>query len=518
MNEQRSDGDSDTDGPRATDPDERDNHAGARGPGSPSRGTAHDDRREAAGAGAQGSEDGPGPDAQADGSGGTDAAAAAGGAPPDEPGRDIDSATEVANADPHEQDESGATEAEHSESAAGEGGAGGDAAGARAHGRGRALLVTAALIVALGAAAGAGYLGLRLERLERRVASIPDARAAALEPLAERNALERLERRVEQRLQEALEAKAEELAAARQEGLATLRERTATLEQGVREVRGLAARDQIGWRLAEIRYLLAIAQRRLLIARDTGSAIAALESADRAIAELGSVRLLPLRQRIVDDLAALRAIEPADVEGTALRLQNLLGRVDALPLQPAGADSRESAESGGGGWWARLGDQLDRFVRVRRRDAGPARGRPEPAGELPETDRLVLALERARQAALGRNPGAYERALEGAGEALEAGFARDADATRRFRAALDELRQRAVATDLPALDDTLALARRLSARLESEPRRTPTTGGEPTSDEPAKPSATGTSAAPQADEAGTADAGDGSQAAPRGGE
>ena len=338
---------------------------------------------------------------------------------------------------------------------------------------GRPLLVGLALLIALGAAAAAGYLGWRLQRLEQQVASVPDARAAAVEPLARRTELEALEQRVEARLQEAIRAKAEELAAARQEGLAALRERTDTLEQGVREIRELAARDQVGWRLAEIRYLLAVAQRRLLIARDTRSAIAALESADRAIADLGSVRLLPLRQRIVDDLAALRAVRPADVEGTALRLQNLLGRVDGLPV----ADGDGRADDGGtaagttgaDGWWGRVTARLDRFVKIRRREAGPAPGRPQPTGELPEADRLVLALEEARRAALAHDPRAYDEALERAGDALETGFATAAENTSRFRSALAELRQRRVVAELPSLESTLDLARRLSARLESEP-------------------------------------------------
>ncbi|MFW5969199.1 MAG: uroporphyrinogen-III C-methyltransferase [Halofilum sp. (in: g-proteobacteria)] len=331
-------------------------------------------------------------------------------------------------------------------------------------------VVALALLIALAAAGAAGYLGWRLYELERRVATIPEEREAALEPLAERSALESLDQKFEQRLQAAVDEKAESLISERDEALGEVRERVGTLESGVEDIRELAARDQIDWRLAEIRYLLAIAQRRVLIDSDVRSAIAALESADRAIGEFGDVRLLPLRQRIVDDLSALRSAETADIEGIALRVQNLLGRVPELPAagtQTTVEASEENEKNGTGSWWERVVARLDDFVTVRRREAGPEAGRPQPATELPEGDRLVLALERARSAALVRDPSAYERALTRASEMLDEGFAKDARATERFREGLDWLREQPVEVDLPDLEPTVDLAERLSARIES---------------------------------------------------
>jgi uroporphyrin-3 C-methyltransferase len=349
--------------------------------------------------------------------------------------------------------------------------------------RGAKWVIALALLLALAAAGAAGYLGWRLFELEQRVATIPEERDAALEPLAERSALEALEgqieRRFEQRLQSAVDAKADSLISARDEALGEVRERLATLETGVEDIRELAARDQINWRLAEIRYLLSIAQRRVLIDRDIRSAVAALEAADRAIAEFGDVRLLPLRQRIVDDLSALRSVETADIEGIALRLQNLLGRVPELPAAGSTETTVTVGEGNGtAGWWEALVTRLDRFVTVRRRDAGPEPGRPQPATELPEADSLVLALERARSAALARDPAAYERALARATEALDTGFAADVPTTERFRAGLAWLRERPIEIDLPDLAPTVDLAEKLSARIESSRDESPAQGDE----------------------------------------
>lgn len=335
-----------------------------------------------------------------------------------------------------------------------------------------------ALLIALAAAGAAGYLGWRLHELEQRVADIPAEREAALEPLAERSAVQALESRFEQRLQSAVDEKAEALVSARDEALGEVRERLATLETGVEDIRELAARDQINWRLAEIRYLLAIAQRRVAIDRDTRSAIAALEAADRAISEFGDVRLLPLRQRIIDDLSDLRSVESADLEGIALRLQNLLGRVPDLPAAGSVMTVTASETNGTGGWWDALVTRLDRFVTVRRREAGPEPGRPQPSKELPEADTLVLALERARSAALSRDPEAYQRALTRASNALDKGFATDAQATERFREGLAWLQERPVEVGLPDLAPTVDLAEKLSARIESSRDDVPGEGDE----------------------------------------
>ena len=357
-------------------------------------------------------------------------------------------------------------------------------AGAPPPRRGAKWIIALALLIALAAAGAAGYLSWRLYELEQRVATIPEQREAALEPLAERSALEaregQLERQFEQRLQSAVDTKADSLISARDEALSEIRKRLATLESGVADVRELAARDQINWRLAEIRYLLAIAQRRVLIDRDIRSAVAALESADRAIGEFGDVRLLPLRQRIVDDLSALRSVETTDIEGIALRLQNLLGRVPELPAAGTGTTTTVAAGEGNGtkGWWEALVTRLDRFVTVRRRAAGPEPGRPKPATELPEADSLVLALERARSAALARDPMAYERALARAAEALDEGFAADVPKTERFREGLAWLQERPVKVDLPELAPTVDLAEKLSARIESSRDESPAKGDE----------------------------------------
>ncbi|MDZ7828303.1 MAG: uroporphyrinogen-III C-methyltransferase [Halofilum sp. (in: g-proteobacteria)] len=325
-------------------------------------------------------------------------------------------------------------------------------------------------LIALGAAGAAGYLGWRLDQLEQRVARIPDQRAAALESYLRPDALQPLQARIE-----SLEARRKALSD-------RLGDRVEQLAQSIETVRAVAERHQIGWRLAEIRYLLAIAVRRLTIAYDLDGAEAALSAADDAVATLQDVRLIPLRKAIIADLGAVREVQPADIEGIALRLQSLLNQVDDLPRAPIDPAAAEGGDARPDGWLQQLRDKLAGFVVVQRRPGGPAPVVPKHGPGLGPGDALTLALEDARRAALARDEENYERALRRAAGTLADHFDAEAGSTIRFREGLADLRGRTVETRVPDLTDTLELARRLAAEVEQARREAEV---EPAADEAA---------------------------------
>lgn len=329
-----------------------------------------------------------------------------------------------------------------------------------ARGRGGRVLGVLALLVALAAAAAAGWLGWRLHQLGQQLAGVPDERRAALAPYARSSEVAQLEDRLATLSRE-------------QESVATeVRERVTRVEESFASLRELAGRDQVGWRMAEVRYLLAVATRRLALAGDVEAAIAALEGADDALASLSDARLLPLRERIVADLEALRAVEPADVEGVALRLRSLERSVAGLPLRRVAAETAATDDAAGadagGSWWQRIKRQLSRFVVVRReagRDGGPARAQTASAALAPG-EALRLALGDATRAALARDARRYREAMDEAMGVVRERFAADAPAAAGFVERLQALRERPVRTDMPDLGPTLGLAERLSARLQ----------------------------------------------------
>lgn len=94
-------------------------------------------------------------------------------------------------------------------------------------------------------------------------------------------------------------------------------------------------RAQRDWILAEVDYLLRLANRRLEIARDINSAIAALRAADERIHELGDLNLLPIRKQLAEDIATLKSLHQVDVNGTALALDQMINHLSTLPFKSA---------------------------------------------------------------------------------------------------------------------------------------------------------------------------------------
>lgn len=376
---------------------------------------------------------------------------------PEDSGDDATAAAETPPADEAEADADGGAADE----------ATGAAADTRPPRRGRlpGVLAVLALLVALAAAGAAGWLAWRLQALEQGLARVPEERAEALADLARASELADLEGRVA-----ALARTQEEQAAT----AAKVRERVERVQESFASLRELAGRDQVGWRMAEVRYLVTVAARRLALAGDVEAAIAALEGADDALASLGDARLLPLRERIVEDLDALRAVEPADVEGLALRLRSLERRAAGLP-EPAAApaDGDGDGDGAGGSWWQQVKRQLAQFVVVRREAQPAPPPASAPADALAPDEALRLALADATRAALARDAGRYRDAMDEAIGVVRERFAPDAPATTAFRERLEALRERPVRTELPDLGPTLDLAERLSTSLQraDEPAR-----------------------------------------------
>lgn len=92
-------------------------------------------------------------------------------------------------------------------------------------------------------------------------------------------------------------------------------------------------RQQKDWVLAEIDYLLRMANRRLQIARDINSAIAAMQAADQRLHDLADLSLIGIRQQLSKDIANLKALHQVDVNGTAMALDQMLVHLSELPFK-----------------------------------------------------------------------------------------------------------------------------------------------------------------------------------------
>ena len=95
----------------------------------------------------------------------------------------------------------------------------------------------------------------------------------------------------------------------------------------------ISNRSQKGWVLAEIDYLLRMANRRLQIGKDINTAIAAMDAADKRIHDLKDLSLFPVRKQLKKDIANLKALHQVDVNGTAMAIDQILEHLSSLPFK-----------------------------------------------------------------------------------------------------------------------------------------------------------------------------------------
>lgn len=222
------------------------------------------------------------------------------------------------------------------------------------------------------------------------------------------------------------------------------------------------------WLLAETDYLLRLAGQRLLLARDTGTAVAAIETADARLRETGDPALIPLRTMLASDISRLKAVPEPDITGLSARLSALTHAVDSLPLLSAYTDSHESKAPGAGESsrtkekdWKQLpaaiwGD-IKKLLIIRERH-GRVIPLLSPKQHFFLIQNLKLKLEQARLALLNTEPEIYRERLQSAIAWIHEFFKQDDPATQ---AMLVQLKQLVAKNIKPALPDISASYRAL---------------------------------------------------------
>lgn len=99
-----------------------------------------------------------------------------------------------------------------------------------------------------------------------------------------------------------------------------------------RRLRSLTSTTTDDWRLAEVEYLLRLANQRILISQDTATALSLLNAADQILLTLADPRFFDIRKAIAEDRAALVLVGQQDLDGVFLRLSALTKQLDKLPL------------------------------------------------------------------------------------------------------------------------------------------------------------------------------------------
>jgi len=181
------------------------------------------------------------------------------------------------------------------------------------------------------------------------------------------------------------------------------------------------------WALAEVEYLLNVANQRLLLANDVAGASEVLAMVDGRIEALSDYRLHPLRALLVDEQLALASVLKVDVNGMALKLQSALDKVDTLqvlmaaPQADNGDDETALSMDNWQGAFGQAWQEVKSLVVIRQQQDGAA------AVLVPEQryflyQNLRLKLETARLALLSGQSAVFEASLQAATQWLEQYF------------------------------------------------------------------------------------------------
>ena len=246
-------------------------------------------------------------------------------------------------------------------------------------------------------------------------------------------------------------------------------EQLAQASDAVTKLSGMVQGGRRTWQLYEVEYLLLTANDRLQLQRDVTGALRALEAASQRIAQISDPLLTGVREKIIQELAALRAVPAPDYQQIILSLATLESEVPTLPLQfsvPGKYERPKNVEDK----MAEPEGRWERFLRALRKGLrGLANirkeGRPlepllPPDQEFFLYQNLTLKLETARLAVLQRDTETYRTSVAGARTWLEQFYApKNPQVTAAIRE-LASLEHEQLAWPLPDISGSLDLLRK----------------------------------------------------------
>lgn len=252
---------------------------------------------------------------------------------------------------------------------------------------------------------------------------------------------------------------------------AALESLQAKLESSISDLQSQNGTTSQDWLLAEVEYLLRLANQRVLMERDPVGAIGLFEAADSIIADSQGLTAFSLRQAMAADMARLEAVKVLDKEGLYLRLAALVGQVENLKQrQLAYIPSSEVAAEVSVQDSTILGRIMEFASKVLSRLASLVdfrRSEIEITPILPPAEayylrqNLILKLQMAQIALLENNGDIFSLSLRESSIWIGKYFDADDGTTSAMRTGLDELSMIDVQRDLPDVSASLREVRAL---------------------------------------------------------
>jgi uroporphyrin-3 C-methyltransferase len=221
------------------------------------------------------------------------------------------------------------------------------------------------------------------------------------------------------------------------------------------------------WKLAEINYLLTIAQHRLQLAHDPEGALVALTAANERLQRLNNSALLPVKTQLLQDIKRLRELKRPDIARLAMLLAQYLVQVDNLPLRQETRKTdtpqpSEPAPTDEQPWQAHMPEELKQPVV--RRDNNEA----DTAFLISEQRSLTaqilqLKLENARFFLLRRDTQNFAASIAAVLDWLNRYYDKNDNKVKALQNALADMQNLVLNPQLPDISGSLNLLQRLSA-------------------------------------------------------
>ena len=228
---------------------------------------------------------------------------------------------------------------------------------------------------------------------------------------------------------------------------------------------------------AEIEQSLFVATQQLALAGNVKAALIALQNADARLQRMDRPQVTALRKAINRDIERLKAAPHVDTVAISVRLDNLIGQVDRMPLamemRPPPEQAAAEAPAPGAPWWTRLWretwGELKQLVRVQHMSQ-PDVPLLAPAQSYFLRENLKLRLLGARLALLSRDAESYKSDLKAARDWLNRYYDKGNSDVAYALGALRNLHEAEVSIEVPDIAGTLEALRALRVTRERNAR------------------------------------------------
>jgi len=246
----------------------------------------------------------------------------------------------------------------------------------------------------------------------------------------------------------------------------------ASLEALYREL--APSRDELA--LSEVEQILVLASQQLSLGGNVQAALAGVQVADGKLARLDRPQLAPLRRALARDMDRLKAVPYVDVAGISIKLDQLTGTIDSLPLAkderlpPPKAADAPAAETA----WLRFArdvwNDLRNVIRIEVSDR-PAAPLVTPQQSFFLHENLRLRLLSARLALLSRDERAFKADIQAATSWLRQYFDLQSKSVQAALAMLAQQSAVPMPGEMPDLAASLDAVRTLKAVADRTPER-----------------------------------------------